>query len=103
MNPDPAYGSNVDSTGRPLILPGVFSDEEDFCESIQHFESVVVINKWDDITKLRWFHVHVAVKACMVLNRAKSASYKQAREALQECFEFSNKVEFYKDEFRHST
>ena len=50
MNPDPAYGGNVDSTGRALILPGVFSGEEDFCEWIQHFESVAVINKWDDIT-----------------------------------------------------
>ena len=90
MNPDPAYGGNVDSTGRLLILPGVFSGEEDFCEWIQHFESVAVINKWDDITKLQWLHVRVAGKAGVVLSRAKSASYKQAREALQECFEPSS-------------
>ena len=102
MNPDPAYGGNVDSTGRPLILPGVFSSEEDFCEWTQHFESVAVINKWDDITKLQWLHMRVAGKAHVALSRVKSASYKQAREALQERFEPSSKVEFYKDEFRHS-
>ena len=89
--------------GRPVILPEVFSGEEDFCEWIQHFESVAVVNRWDDITKLQWLHVRVTGKARVALSRAKSESYKQAREALQERFEPSSKTELYKNELRHST
>ena len=29
---------------------------------LTHFESVAVVNKWDDITKLQWLHVRVAGK-----------------------------------------
>ena len=98
--------SDEDSTqpmGRPIILPEVFSGEEDFCEWIQHFESVAVVNWWDDITKLQWLHVRATGKARVALSRAKSESYKQAREALQEHFEPSSKTEHYKNELRHST
>ena len=88
---------------RPIILPEVFSGEEDFCEWIQHFESVAVINRWDDITKLQWLHVRVTGKARVVLSRAKSESYKQAIEALQGRFEPSSKTKLYKNELRQST
>ena len=84
--------------GRPVILPEVFSGEEDFCEWNQHFESVAVVNRWDDITKLQWLHVRVTGKARVALSRAKSEPYKQAREALQERFEPSSKTELYKNE-----
>jgi len=87
--------------GRPHILPEVFNGEEDFGEWIHHFESVAVVNKWDDSTKLQWLHVRVAGKARVALSRAKSESYKQAREALQKRFEPSSKSELYKNELQH--
>jgi len=62
--------SSDDSTqpiGRPLIPPEVFNGEEDFSEWIHHFESVGVVNKWDDIIKLQWLHVRVAGKARVML------------------------------------
>jgi len=94
---------NTQPVGKPLILSEVFSDEEDYCEWIQHFESVAVVNGWNDITKLQWLHVCVTGKAHMAFTRAKSESYKQAREALQECFEPSSKAELYKNELQLST
>ena len=87
--------------GRPHILPEVFNGEEDFGEWIHHFESVAVVNKWDDSTKLQWLHVRVAGKARVALSRAKSESYKQAREALQRRFEPSSKSELCKNELQH--
>jgi len=60
------------------------------------FESVAVVNGWDDITKLRWMHVRVTGKALVALTRAKAESYKRVKEALQERFEPSSKKELYK-------
>ena len=97
------YVSGDDSThliGRPLILPEVFDGEGDFVEWIQHFISVAVVNKWDDVAKLQWLHVRVAGRVCVALSRATSESYKQAREALQKHFEPSSKSELYKNELQ---
>ena len=85
---------------RPLIYPEVFTGDEDFSEWIQHFESVAVVNGWDDVTKLQWMHVRVTGKARVALARAKAESYKRAREALQERFEPSTKKELYKIKIR---
>ena len=38
--------------GRPFIFLEVFTGDEDFTEWIRHFESVAVVNGWDDITRL---------------------------------------------------
>jgi len=61
---------------------------------------MAVMNRWDNTTKLQWLHVRLTGKACVALNRAKSESYKQAREAFQERFESSSKREFYKNELQ---
>ena len=77
------------------ILLEVFSRENDFGEWIQQFESVAVLNNWDDITNLQWLRVCIAGKAHMALHRAKSVSYKQAKE---EFFKPTSKSELYKSE-----
>ena len=49
---------SVRSVERPLILPEVFTGDGDFCEWIQHFESIAIVNAWDDISKLQWLPHH---------------------------------------------
>ena len=40
---------------RPVVLPEVFSGEGDFSHWIRHFESVAVVNGWEeDSVKLQW-------------------------------------------------
>ena len=86
---------------QPSVLPDLFTGEGDFSEWIHHFESVAVVNGWDDdVTKLQWIHVHLVGKAHVALTRCKAGSYKQAREALQERFEPATKKEFYKRSFQ---
>ena len=86
---------------QPSVLPDLFTGEGDFSEWIHHFESVADVNGWDDdVTKLRWMHVRLIGKARVALTRCKAESYKQAREALQECFEPATKKELYKRSFQ---
>ena len=41
----------------PVVLPEVFSGEGDFSHWIRHFESVAVVNGWEeDSVKLQWLH-----------------------------------------------
>ena len=47
----------------PLILPDIFSGDSDVNEWIGHFESVAVVNSWDDKSKLQWLRIRVAGKA----------------------------------------
>ena len=97
QNNDPTHGNeSTQPLGRPFIFPEVFTGDKDFTEWIQHFESVAVVNGWDDITRLRWMHVRVTGKACVALTQAKTESYKWAKEVLQERFEPSTKKELYK-------
>ena len=41
----------------PLILPEVFSGDGDIHDWIDHFESVAVLNGWDDTSKLQRLRV----------------------------------------------
>ena len=42
---------------RPLVLPEIFTGEGNFDYWISHFESVAVVNKWNDNNKLLWLRV----------------------------------------------
>ena len=53
---------------RPVVLPEVFTGERDFSHWIRHFESVAVVNGWEEnFVKLQWLHVHVTGKAHVAL------------------------------------
>ena len=67
---------------RPLILPGVFTRDGDFCEWYQRFESIAIVNLWDDISKLQWLHMCDTGRARVALTRAMCVSYKRTKEAL---------------------
>ena len=61
---------------RPFVLPEVFSGEGDFSDWIRHFESVAVINGWEeDSVKLQWLHVRVTGKAHVALTRVNHETY----------------------------
>ena len=81
----------------PIILPKVFSEEGDFSNWIRHFESVTVVNVWEeDSVKLQWLNVRVTRKAHMALLRVYHETYQWAKEALRECFNPPSKRELYK-------
>jgi len=45
------------------IYLDLFCGEGSFSQCIQHFESIAVINVWDDEEKLKWLHVQLHGKA----------------------------------------
>ena len=64
------------SNCHPVVLPEVFSREGDFSDWIRHFESVAVVNEWEeDSVKLQWLHVRVTGKAHVALMRVNHETY----------------------------
>ena len=75
------------ATRHPLVLPDTFFGDSDINEWIGHFESVAVVNSWDDKSKLQWLRVHVAGKARVTLTRLSEETYERAKELLHERFD----------------
>ena len=44
---------------RPLLIPKLFMGTGSFSDWVDHFESVAVINEWDDGAKLLWMRVQL--------------------------------------------
>jgi len=55
--------------GRSLILPDKFSGEEDFSEWGENFNSVSIVNGWNDDDKYKWLNVHIARKTRVILTK----------------------------------
>ena len=86
----------------PLVLPEVFSGEENFDDWIGHFEDVSAVNMWTDDKKLLWMHVRLTGKAHVALARLlheTQQTYAAVKEALCEHFEPAGKHELYKAQF----
>ena len=86
---------------RPLMLPEVFDESGNFDEWTSHFESVSVINKWNDEEKLQWLKVQLTGKAHVAFNRLSRAIqhlYADTKQALHNRFEHASKHELYKVE-----
>eukprot|EP00731_Ephydatia_muelleri_P009374 Em0004g1712a len=58
-------------SGKPLLLPEVFSGEsQSWTEWAEHFENVATVNKWDsDEDKLKWLKVRLTGKARTVFQK----------------------------------
>ena len=84
----------------PLALPDTFSGEGDFTEWTDHFESVAVINEWDDADKLKVRLTSWALTAFRRFPEAARISYAAAQLALQERFYPASHRELYVVEFR---
>ena len=66
----------------PLVLPEVFSSDGDIHDWIEHFESVAVLNGWDNTSKLQWLCVRVAGKSRVTLTRLGEGNYENAKKGL---------------------
>lgn len=89
---------------RPVIFPDKFSGEEDFSEWTAHFNSVSLVNCWNDDEKYRWLNVHVTGKARVTLSRLQERltqpTYLQAIEALRLRFDPPVRKELFKVELQ---
>ena len=75
------------ATRHPLVLPDIFSRDSDINEWIGHFESVAVVNSWDDKSKLQWLRICMTGKARVMLTTLSEETYEWVKELLRECFD----------------
>ena len=54
---------------RPLVLPEPFTRDTDYCDWIDHFENVAVVNGWDEAAKPQWLKVQLTGRAQTALKR----------------------------------
>ena len=83
---------------RPLVLPELFTGDEDVDQWFQHFEDVAAVNTWDEAAMLLWLKVRLTGRARTAFQRlpdASKATYKTIKKALHERFEPSSKKELY--------
>ena len=95
-------GQNGNQRNRPLVLPEVFSGEENFDDWIGHFEDVSAVNMWTDDKKLLWMRMRLTGKAHVALARLlheTRQTYAAVKEALRERFDPAGKHELYKAQF----
>ena len=95
-------GQNGNQRNRLLVLPEVFSGEENFDDWIDHFEDVSAVNMWTDDKKLLWMRVRLTGKAHVALARQlheTQQTYAAVKEALCKCFEPAGKHKLYKAQF----
>ncbi len=88
---------------RPLVMPDSFSGESSWDEWIGHFESVALVNEWDDAAKCLWVQVRLTGKAQTAWRRLSAEakeSYTGLTEALRKRFEPDSKRELYAAEFQ---
>ena len=86
----------------PLVLPEIFTGEGNFDYWISYFESVAVVNKWNDNDKLLWLRVRLTGKAHVAFDQLAhkmQESYETTKNAMRERFEPKSKRMLYKAEF----
>ena len=86
---------------RPLVLPDMFTGDDNFDHWISHFESVSTVNKWTDDDKLLWLRVRLTGRHSGTWSTVsrEPRSYTTVKKALQERFELESKRMLYKAEF----
>lgn len=63
----------------PAVLPETYSGEGSFTDWLDHFESVAVVNDWDDLARILWLRVRLvgrAQSAFKHLSEEQRADYK---------------------------
>ena len=96
-------GDDAPRPVRPLVLPEPFTGDTDYCDWIDHFENVAVVNGWDEAAKLQWLKVRLTGRAQTALKRQPEAtrnSYADTLAALKRRFEPESKRELYVAEFQ---
>ena len=86
---------------RPAVLPETFSGEGCFTDWLDHFQSVAVVNGWDDAAKALWLRVRLVGRAQSAFKNLteERADFKQATACLKERFEPESKCALYEAEF----
>ena len=87
-----------------LVLPEKFDSMGNFEEWISHFESITVLNKWNEEEKTLWILVRLTEKAHVALTQlpgSTTEAYSSIKRPLRECFEPFSKQELYKAEFEN--
>ena len=88
---------------QPLLVPESFSGEGNFDDWIIHFETVAIINGWDDAAKLQWMTVRMTDHGQTAFRRfpeASTGSYSVAKQAILERFEPLTMKDVYAEEFQ---
>lgn len=88
---------------RPAVLPETYSGEGSFTDWLDHFESVAVVNDWDDAARILWLRVRLvgrAQSAFKHLSEEQRGDYKLAKSGLKERFEPESKCALYEAEFQ---
>ena len=67
-------GDDAPRPVRPLVLPESFTGDTDYCDLIDHFENVAVVNGWDEAAKLQWLKVRLTGRAQTALKRQPEAT-----------------------------
>ena len=85
-------------SGKPLLLPEVFSGES-LSAWAEHFESVATVNKWDsDDDKRKWLKVRLTGKAWTAFQKLPADvrnKYGECVKALKQRFEPDSKKQLY--------
>ena len=67
----------------PVVLPESYTCEGDYTQWQEHFESVAIVNGWDDAAKLLWLRVRLTCRAQTALKRLPESA-KVSYEAIAE-------------------
>ena len=87
---------------QPLLTPKQFTGTGFFGDWVDHFESVVAINEWDNASKLLWMRVRLAGRAQTAYGRLPTTakeSYAVLKKALKDRFESDSRRELYLSKF----
>ena len=91
---------STDREERPVVLLETYSGEGSFEEWNDHFESVALVNRWNDASKKLWLRVRLVGRAQTAFRRLDETSYEDTVTALNELFEPASKRLQYEAEFR---
>lgn len=75
-------GEDAPRPVRPLVLSEPFTGETDYCDWIDHFENVAVVNGWDKAAKLQWLKVRLTGRAQTALKRLPEATWNSYTDTL---------------------
>ena len=62
-------GRNQVVLGRPVVLPKVYEGNSSWMDWAEHFETVAVVNGWQDEEKLLWLRVRLVRRAATAFKR----------------------------------
>ena len=108
VHAQPAEGAAVgesqqgSKTKRPVVMPDIYTGEEEWSDWLFQFESCAALNDWDDDLKCKFIIVRLkgtAGKALSDLDTETKKDWKKLRTELGTRFDTTTRPDLYKSEF----